>query len=179
MAEATKNPRSHPPRSGPAAPRHHHRRRGRRRQRPCLPHRHHRPHRPALDLLADIVQHPAFTPTTSNAAQASPHRHRPAGRFPQAIGNNVGPTLLFGQTPYGQPPIGTIASITALTPPTSPASTPPTSAPPIPPSPSPAISRKPRPARSPRSTLAAGPPPLRRSHHPRSAHPAHPQNRHH
>ncbi len=71
----------------------------------------------ALDLLADIVQHPAFKPEdierlrkrrlTAIAQEAD---------SPQTIGTEVGHLLLFGQTPYGQAAIGTIASVTALTP---------------------------------------------------------------
>ena len=70
----------------------------------------------ALDLLADVVEHPAFHPAdierlrkrrlTAIAQQAD---------SPQTIGLNVGPALLFGSAPYGLPAIGTLASITALT----------------------------------------------------------------
>ena len=71
----------------------------------------------AMDLLADIVQHPAYNPDdierlrkrrlVAIAQQAD---------NPSVIAAIVGPELLYGNTPYGMPVNGTAASIAAVTP---------------------------------------------------------------
>ena len=70
-----------------------------------------------MELLADVVQHPAFNPAdfdrirkqrvVSIAQQAD---------SPAAIASLVGPMLLYGNQPYGAPSLGTAESVKALTP---------------------------------------------------------------
>jgi zinc protease len=69
-----------------------------------------------LDLLADVVQHPAFKPEdfdrlrkqrlVSIAQQAD---------SPQAIALRVGPMLLYGDQPYGASQAGTAETVTTIT----------------------------------------------------------------
>ena len=69
-----------------------------------------------MDLLADVVQHPAFSPDDVDRM-----RKRRLVTISQqadnvqAIALLVGPSLLYGTQPYGLPSVGTIDTITALT----------------------------------------------------------------
>lgn len=69
-----------------------------------------------MDLLADMVQHPAFNP-----ADLERLRKQRLVQISQetdsvsAIASRVGPKLVFGDHPYGASPTGTTASITKLT----------------------------------------------------------------
>ncbi len=72
---------------------------------------------PAMDLLADIIQHPAYNP--DDIERLRKRRLVAIAQQvdnPSVIASIVGPELLYGNTPYGMPSNGTAASITALTP---------------------------------------------------------------
>jgi zinc protease len=69
-----------------------------------------------MDLLADVVQHPAF-----NEADVDRLRKQRLVSFAQegdsvqALGGRVGPLLVFGDHPYGASPTGTTVSVQKLT----------------------------------------------------------------
>ena len=69
-----------------------------------------------MDLLADVVQHPAF-----NEADVDRLRKQrlvgfaQEGDSVQALAGRVGPLLVFGDHPYGASPTGTAASVQKLT----------------------------------------------------------------
>ena len=71
---------------------------------------------PAMDLFADVIQHPAF----NNEDLERLRRQRligiqQEGDSVSALANRVGPKLVYGDQPYGASPTGTTASVTALT----------------------------------------------------------------
>jgi zinc protease len=69
-----------------------------------------------MDLLADVVQHPAF-----NEADIERLRKQRLVGFAQegdsvsAIAGRVGPLLVYGDQPYGASPTGTVTSVQKLT----------------------------------------------------------------
>jgi zinc protease len=69
-----------------------------------------------MDLLADVVQHPAFKDDDFDRIR----KQRlvaisQEGDSVSAIASRIGPKLLFGDHPYGVSPTGTTESVTALT----------------------------------------------------------------
>jgi zinc protease len=69
-----------------------------------------------LDLLSDVVQHPAFSPDDLERIR----KQRLVGIAQEsdstlAVARRVGPRLLFGDQPYGESPIGTLESVRSLT----------------------------------------------------------------
>jgi len=69
-----------------------------------------------LDLLSDVVQHPAFNPDDLERIR----KQRLVGIAQEgdsviATARRVGPRLLYGDRPYGESPIGTIDSVRSLT----------------------------------------------------------------
>ena len=71
---------------------------------------------PALDLLADVVEHPAYHPEDIERLRKSRLvAIAQQADSPQTVGNILGPELLFGTSPYGLPATGTTASITGIT----------------------------------------------------------------
>ncbi len=70
----------------------------------------------ALDLLSDVVLHPAFNPDDIERIR----KQRLVAIAQEsdsalAIARRVGPRLLYGDQPYGEAPIGTLDSVRALT----------------------------------------------------------------
>jgi zinc protease len=69
-----------------------------------------------LDLLSDVVQHPAFT-----AEDLDRLRKQRLVAIAQesdstiAVARRVGPRLLYGDQPYGESPVGTLDSVRAFT----------------------------------------------------------------
>ena len=69
-----------------------------------------------MDLLADVVQHPAFK--TEDLERLRKQRLvsiQQEGDSVNVIAQRVGPRLVFGDQPYGQSPTGTTESVTGLT----------------------------------------------------------------
>jgi zinc protease len=69
-----------------------------------------------LDLLSDVVQHPAFTAEDLERLR----KQRLVGIAQEsdsaiAVARRVGPRLLYGDQPYGDSPVGTLDSVRALT----------------------------------------------------------------
>jgi zinc protease len=69
-----------------------------------------------LDLLSDVVQHPAFNPDDLDRVR----KQRLVGIAQEtdsaiATARRVGPRLLYGDQPYGESPIGTLESVRSLT----------------------------------------------------------------
>jgi zinc protease len=69
-----------------------------------------------LDLLSDVVQHPAFTPEDFERIR----RQRLVAISQEsdsviATARRVGPRLLYGDQPYGESPVGTADSVKSLT----------------------------------------------------------------
>ena len=69
-----------------------------------------------LDLLSDVVQHPAFNPDDLERIR----KQRLVGIAQEtdsaiATARRVGPRLLYGDQPYGESPIGTLESVRSLT----------------------------------------------------------------
>jgi zinc protease len=68
------------------------------------------------DLLADVVEHPAFRPEDLDRRKKQRLvRIAQETDSVQAIAQRVGPRLLFGDSPYGQSISGTLESVQALT----------------------------------------------------------------
>ncbi len=70
----------------------------------------------ALDLLSDVILHPAFSPEDLDRLR----KQRLVGIAQEtdsviATARRVGPRLLFGDQPYGESPIGTLDSVRSLT----------------------------------------------------------------
>jgi zinc protease len=70
----------------------------------------------ALDLLSDVVLHPAFSPEDLDRIR----KQRLVGIAQEsdsviATARRVGPRLLYGDQPYGESPIGTLESVRSLT----------------------------------------------------------------
>jgi len=70
----------------------------------------------SLDLLSDVVQHPAFNPDDIERIR----KQRLVGIAQEsdsafATARRVGPRLLYGDQPYGESPIGTLDSVRAVT----------------------------------------------------------------
>jgi zinc protease len=70
----------------------------------------------ALELLSDVLQHPAFNPEDLERIR----KQRLVGIAQEgdsviATARRVGPRLLYGDQPYGESPIGTLDSVKALT----------------------------------------------------------------
>jgi zinc protease len=70
----------------------------------------------ALDLLSDVVLHPAFNPEDIERVR----KQRLVGIAQEsdsviAMARRVGPLLLYGEQPYGESPIGTLESVRSLT----------------------------------------------------------------
>jgi zinc protease len=71
---------------------------------------------PGVDLLADVVEHPAFRPEDLDRRKKQRLvRIAQETDSVQMIANRVGPKLVFGDSPYGASPTGTIDSVQALT----------------------------------------------------------------
>ena len=69
-----------------------------------------------MDLLADVVQHPAFKAEDFDRIRKQRMVSiTQQGDSPQAIALRVGPSLLFGDQPYGAPATGTVDSVKAFT----------------------------------------------------------------
>jgi zinc protease len=69
-----------------------------------------------FDLLADVVQHPAFK--ADDFDRLRKQRLVAIGQqadSPQAIAIRVGPMLLYGDQPYGAPPAGTDETVSSIT----------------------------------------------------------------
>jgi zinc protease len=69
-----------------------------------------------LDLLSEVVQHPAFNPDDLERIR----KQRLVGIAQEsdsaiATARRVGPRLLYGDQPYGESPIGTVESVRSLT----------------------------------------------------------------
>jgi zinc protease len=70
----------------------------------------------ALDLLSDVVQHPAFSP--EDLERLRRQRLVAIGQETDstiAVARRVGPRLLYGDQPYGESPVGTLDSVKSLT----------------------------------------------------------------
>ena len=70
----------------------------------------------ALDLLSDVVLHPAFSPEDLDRIR----KQRLVGIAQEsdsviAMARRVGPRLLYGDQPYGESPLGTLESVRSLT----------------------------------------------------------------
>ncbi|WP_213804037.1 pitrilysin family protein [Granulicella sp. dw_53] len=70
----------------------------------------------AMDLLSDVVLHPAFNPTDLERIR---HQRmvsiQQEGDQPPAIAQRVGPRLVYGDQPYGFATSGTVDSVKAIT----------------------------------------------------------------
>jgi zinc protease len=71
---------------------------------------------PGMELFAEVVQHPAFNPDDLDRLR----KQRLIGIQQEtdnvsAMANRIGPKLVYGDTPYGTSPTGTIDSVTGIT----------------------------------------------------------------
>jgi zinc protease len=70
----------------------------------------------AMDLLADVIEHPAFRPEDLDRRKKQRLvRIAQETDSVQAMAFRVGPKLVFGDSPYGASPTGTTESVQALT----------------------------------------------------------------
>jgi zinc protease len=69
-----------------------------------------------MDLFSDVVEHPAFKDEDLDRLKKQRLLGiKQEGDNVQQMAMRVGPKLLYGEQPYGVPPVGTTESVTALT----------------------------------------------------------------